>query len=140
MSTSDVVERARAKSATIKERVDERSSGRKEERQRAREAELKEQELFLLKAKEVWLLRSHNFKVPMDILAAQWLSGAQSAETRLYLVENVLPSLIVGLEKLLQKADESSDEDFNSVNWLAQWLTRWCWCVCDLHPEITPVM
>lgn len=51
--TAELLEGTRLKSATIKERVDERSSSRKEERQRAREAELKEQELFLLKAKEV---------------------------------------------------------------------------------------
>lgn len=60
----------------------------------------------------------------MDLLASQWLSGVQSTETRLYLVENILPTLIVGLEKLLQKVDEGADEDFNSINWLAQWLTR----------------
>ena len=62
----------------------------------------------------------------MDILASEWLGDSpRSADTRLYLVERVLPTLVVGLESLLQKADEGSDEDFNSINWLAQWLTRY---------------
>ncbi len=66
-----------------------------------------------------------NLLVPLDLLATEWLDDSpKSAETRLYLVEQVLPTLVLGLEGLLQQADQGEDEDFNALNWLAQWLTR----------------
>lgn len=52
-------------------------------------------------------------------------------DARAYLVENILPTLILGVEKLLMEADrlsltgkEEGDPNFNPVNYLAQYLMR----------------
>lgn len=40
--------------------------------------------------------------VPLELLAREWLNEQNSsAETRAYLVDKLLPTLVVGLEKLL---------------------------------------
>ena len=41
-------------------------------------------------------------KIPLDLLAKDWLDNiGASDELRVYLVENALPSLVLGLEDLL---------------------------------------
>ena len=70
--------------------------------------------------------------LPFEILAQDWLSDQQaSVETRAFLVDRVLPTLILGIEKLLVEVDkrhlaetEKSDPNFNPLNFLAQYLMR----------------
>ena len=69
----------------------------------------------------------------IDVLAREWLSNEWSldADVQLYLVDTLLPSLILSLEKLLTRVSERGlmDEegivpDFNPINYLAQQLMR----------------
>ena len=74
-------------------------------------------------------------KIPMELLARDWLndSGA-SIETRAYMVDKVMPTLILGVEKLLNAAEQRGltspeagigyDPNFNPLNFLAQYLIR----------------
>ena len=62
----------------------------------------------------------------MDLLAKEWLEGSdalRSPENRIYLLDQVLPCLVMGLEKLLVAA-EGQEDRINSLNWLGQWLSR----------------
>ncbi|BHF59587.1 EF-hand calcium-binding domain-containing protein 5 [Sparganum proliferum] len=71
-------------------------------------------------------------RVPYDMLADQWLRQCTlSAEVRAYLVENILPQLVLGLEFILKEADNRSliekmeiDPNFNPINRLAEFLMR----------------
>ena len=71
-------------------------------------------------------------KIPMEILAEQWLKHhAETAEMRAFLVDKILPTLIMGIEKLLTEVDnkglaltELPDPNFNPLNYLAQYLMR----------------
>ncbi len=71
-------------------------------------------------------------KVPLELLARDWLNEQQTTtELRVYLVKNLLPSLVVGLEKLLTEVslrgyvdDNGENPDFNPINYLAQHLMR----------------
>lgn len=71
-------------------------------------------------------------KVPMDTLAKEWIdSKAFEPETRIYLSQRLLPSLIISLEKLLEtvgnrgmEEDEETGPDFNPINYLAEQLMR----------------
>lgn len=71
-------------------------------------------------------------KVPLDILAKDWFSSEdESVETRAYLVDKIMPTLVLGLEKLLVEvgrkglADKDEpDPNFNPINYLAQYLMR----------------
>ena len=71
-------------------------------------------------------------KIPLDVLAADWLNNAPiDAQTRIYLVESCLGTVVMALEKLLKEAErkEVLDADrmtssFNPINYLAQALMR----------------
>ena len=68
----------------------------------------------------------------MQLLALEWLNKIDaSIETRAYLVENFLPMLVLGCEKILKEAqnrnllqENKKDVNFNPINQLAQYLMR----------------
>ena len=70
--------------------------------------------------------------IPLDVLAKDWLNDNEiTSEVRVYLVENLMPTLILGVEKLLnevQKRELADSEGFcptfNPVDYLAQFLMR----------------
>ncbi len=48
--------------------------------------------------------RSAKRRVPLDLLAREWLNEQRAtADTRAFLVDNLLPTLVLGLEKLLNE-------------------------------------
>ncbi|XP_041052656.1 EF-hand calcium-binding domain-containing protein 5-like [Carcharodon carcharias] len=71
-------------------------------------------------------------KVPLDLLAEEWFNENNlTVQTRLYLLEKLLPTLILGLEKLLMEVEknhltllETPHPYFNPINFLAQYLMR----------------
>ena len=71
-------------------------------------------------------------KVPLELLAREWLYEQNAGtEMRWYMVETLLPTLVIGLEKLLDEVSmrglENTTEqqaDFNPVNYIAQYLMR----------------
>lgn len=71
-------------------------------------------------------------KVPMDILARDWLNDiGATADIRAYLVEKLLPTLILAIEKLLVEVNKRDLIDtnepsptFNPINFVAQYLMR----------------
>lgn len=75
---------------------------------------------------------SINRRVPLKLLALDWFNSTDpSTETRAYLIENFLPILVLGCEKLLKEADakklvekNQADHNFNPINYLAQFLLR----------------
>jgi len=69
----------------------------------------------------------------VDGVAREWLTTADVDNTHLhiYVVEHILPTLVLGLEKLLVEVErrrlvdaETPDRNFNPVNFLAQYLMR----------------
>ncbi|XP_076472921.1 EF-hand calcium-binding domain-containing protein 5-like [Babylonia areolata] len=74
-------------------------------------------------------------KIPIELLAKEWLKDCEATiEMRAYMVDKVLPTLILGVEKLLNTVDERGlanpeagggyDPNFNPLNFLAQYLFR----------------
>ena len=71
-------------------------------------------------------------KIPMEVLARDWLCEQRAtAETRAFLVDKLLPTLILGVEKLLVEVDKRGlsdtvepDPNFNPINYLARYLIR----------------
>ncbi|XP_077995490.1 EF-hand calcium-binding domain-containing protein 5-like [Glandiceps talaboti] len=71
-------------------------------------------------------------RVPIDVLARDWLNDYEATvEVRAYLLEKLLPVLIMGVEKLLREVDrreladkEAPDSNFNPINFLGQYLMR----------------
>ncbi|MGH0176753.1 UNVERIFIED_CONTAM: hypothetical protein FKN15_073487 [Acipenser sinensis] len=84
-------------------------------------------------------------RVAVDVLASDWFTpDKQTAHTRAYLLEGLLPTLLPGLEKLLTEAGNrqlleerapggqaGAEQEFNPINYLAQHLMR-------NHPKICP--
>ena len=76
--------------------------------------------------------RAAHGKVPLELLAREWLNEQNAGnEMRWYMVETLLPTLVVGLEKLLDEVSmrglENTTEqqpDFNPINYIAQYLMR----------------
>ena len=71
-------------------------------------------------------------KVPFDLLAKDWLSKSNvSIEQRTYLLEKLVPTLVLAVEKLLIDVDkkglvdtEKPSKDFNPINHIARYLMR----------------
>ena len=71
-------------------------------------------------------------KLPLEILAREWFDRQEaSIGMRYYLVENLLPTLVIALEKLLIEVTQRNlaenteqQEDFNPINFVAQYLMR----------------
>ncbi|CAH8508124.1 unnamed protein product [Schistosoma bovis] len=80
-------------------------------------------------------------QTPIDVLSMEWLiSEPHTIEARAYLIDNILPQVVLGLEFILKEAtrrnlitrdllDETSyraglDRNFNPVNRLAEYLMR----------------
>lgn len=70
--------------------------------------------------------------IPLNMLAIEWFNKIDaSIEMRAYLVENFLPILVLGCEKILKDAQKKNlvesnkeDVDFNPINLLGQYLMR----------------
>ena len=71
-------------------------------------------------------------KVPFDLLAKDWFkSNNVSISQRTYLLEKLVPTLVLAVEKLLRVAEKKElidtdkpSKDFNPINYLAQYLMR----------------
>lgn len=99
-------------------------------------------------------------QIPLELLAREWLSEQRAdLNTRTYLVEKLLPTLVVGVEKLLTEVSlrgiaecEEMQPDFNPVNYLAQYLMRnnpcygsstevhpYCRTMCEVSEELKKI-
>ena len=79
------------------------------------------------------LIRTPNQEqsIAIDLLAEEWLEKCPDLPTKLYLIDSLLPVLVMGLERLLVRVGKKGLEDqegfrndFNPINILAQYLMR----------------
>ena len=73
-------------------------------------------------------------KIPIELLAREWMNTTEgTVELRAYMVDKVMPTLILGVEKLLNAVNDRGladaanggyDPDFNPINFLAQYMHR----------------
>ena len=65
-------------------------------------------------------------RLAVDMLAKEWLEAQTfDLDSRAYLIDKLLPTLILGLEKLLIEVGQRPPEKhFNPINYLAQYLMR----------------
>ena len=71
-------------------------------------------------------LEKTKLQLSVDLLAKEWLeSQFFDLDTRVYLLDKLLPTLVLGLEKLLIEVGKRPPEKhFNPINYLAQYLMR----------------
>ena len=114
------------------------NSREKERRWKVFREKRKEKSVLISKAKATKkrklteVERATHSKVPLELLAREWLNEQNASnETRSYMVEKLLPTLVIGLEKLLDEVSIRGLEDstlpqadFNPVNFIAQYLMR----------------
>jgi uncharacterized protein (UPF0297 family) len=71
-------------------------------------------------------------RVPIELLGLDWLTSIDaSIEVRAYLLENFLPIVVLGCEKVLKEAQKRSlleknekNHNYNPINTLSQYLMR----------------